>query len=218
MRDGLARIRVPAIPYSFCEFATGVLPCGIRSMFGDSSSLKKELKCRLVRTSLEPAVAIVGRRGASDMVTLAQQNLYQCDQCGNPELTAAQVLYRQGTRTYSGIFPWRNSQSHSAQGSAPPRPRGYVRPALLWGIPAFLLLLWTYAGVSAAFEQVKFAERGVQQIGVFLVLGLCCLAGLVFSLNKVIRFNREVYPSLYQDWEHTYMCRRCGNQCVIDHK
>ena len=187
-------------------------------MFGGSSKPKKELKFRLVRTFLEPAVAIVGRRGANYMATLAQQNLYQCDHCGNRVLTAAPVLYRQGTRTYSGMFRWGNSQSHSAQVAAPPRPRGYVRPALLWGIPACLLILWTYAGVSAAFEHIKFAERGVAQIGVFLVVGLCCLTGLAFSLNKVIRFNREVYPSLYQDWEHTYMCRRCGNHCLIDHK
>ncbi len=207
-----------AIPYVSCEFARTTLPLGIRSMFGGSSKPKKELKFRLVRAFLEPAVAIVGRRGANYMATLAQQNLYQCDHCGNRELTAAPVLYRQGTRTYSGMFRWGNSQSHSAQVAAPPRPRGYVRPALLWGIPACLLILWTYAGVSAAFEHTKFAERGVAQIGVFLVVGLCCLTGLAFSLNKVIRFNREVYPSLYQDWEHTYMCRRCGNHCLIDHK
>ena len=218
MPDGLARTRVPAIPYYFRDFATGALPCGIRSMFGGSSKLKKELKFQLVRTFWEPAVAIVGRRGANDMATLAQQNLYQCSQCGNRELTAAPVLYGQGTRNYSGIFRWGNSQSHTAQVSAPPRPRGYVRPSLLWGIPAFVLLLWTYAGVSVAFEHTKFAERGVEQIGVFFVLGLCCLAGLVFSLNKVFRFNREVYPSLHQDWEHTYMCKRCGNLCLINQK
>jgi hypothetical protein len=31
----------------------------------------------------------------------------------------------------------------------------------------------------------------------------------------VVHFNREVYPPLHWNWEHTYICRRCGNSQLI---
>jgi hypothetical protein len=31
----------------------------------------------------------------------------------------------------------------------------------------------------------------------------------------VSRYNREVYPHLRRNWEHTYICRRCGNSQLI---
>ena len=50
---------------------------------------------------------------------------------------------------------------------------------------------------------------------VFFVLDLASLAGLVLSLRKVARYNREVYPRLRWNWEHTYVCRRCGKLSLI---
>ncbi|MGF7181505.1 hypothetical protein HDF11_003023 [Tunturiibacter psychrotolerans] len=42
-------------------------------------------------------------------------------------------------------------------------------------------------------------------VAIFLFLGVACLGGLVLNLRRVSRHNREVYPRLYWDWEHTYM-------------
>jgi hypothetical protein len=38
---------------------------------------------------------------------------------------------------------------------------------------------------------------------------------LVFNLWSVSRYNREVYPRLRWNWEHTYICRRCGRSRLI---
>jgi hypothetical protein len=46
-------------------------------------------------------------------------------QCGSPNIVALPVPYEQGTRTYSSPNYWGSSQSHSAQGAAPPRRKGY---------------------------------------------------------------------------------------------
>ena len=75
------------------------------------------------------------------MSVAKQQHSYQCDQCGSPNIVALPVLYEQGTRTYSSPTNWGSSQSHSAQGAAPPRRKGYGGPFLLWGFLAVILFV-----------------------------------------------------------------------------
>ena len=52
-------------------------------------------------------------------------------------------------------------------------------------------------------------------VWLFLFMGLGCLAGLILSLRKTSRYNREIYPDLHWNWAHTYMCRRCGRTRLI---
>jgi hypothetical protein len=149
------------------------------------------------------------------MASVPQQNPYQCDQCGTPNIVAVPLLYQQGTRNYSTGIGWGSSQTHSAHAAAPPRPRGYTRPFLFWGVPTFLFFLWSYAGFSAILERLNVRGTTAEEAAVFLFLGLACLGGLISKLSRVFRYNREVYPQSHWDWEHTYMCRRCGKILVI---
>jgi hypothetical protein len=149
------------------------------------------------------------------MASLPQQNPYQCDQCGTPDIVAMPLLYQQGTRTYSTTVGWGSSQTYSAQASIPPRTRGYVRPLLLWSVPIVLFFLWSYAGFSAVLERPNIMTTAAEEAALFLVLGLTCLAGLVSNLGRISRYNRDVYPRLHWDWEHTYKCRRCGSLRLI---
>ena len=48
-----------------------------------------------------------------------------------------------------------------------------------------------------------------------LILAILCLIGMVFNFRKIARYNREVYPQLRWNWEHTYICRRCGKFRLI---
>ena len=47
-------------------------------------------------------------------------------------------------------------------------------------------------------------------VALFLLLGLISLGGMFLSFRRIARYNREVYPRLHWNWEHTYICRRCG--------
>jgi hypothetical protein len=38
---------------------------------------------------------------------------------------------------------------------------------------------------------------------------------LVVNLRKVAVYNQEVLPRLLWNWEHTYVCRRCGKLRLI---
>ena len=97
----------------------------------------------------EPGVASCRQARDNGMASTSRLNPYQCDQCGTTNIVAAPLLYEQGTRSYSGPFHSGTSQSYSAQAAAPPDPRGYGRPLLLWGIPICFTFFW---GLSWALE------------------------------------------------------------------
>lgn len=163
----------------------------------------------------ESGVARYRPVGENVMATVSQFSPYRCDQCGNANIVAAPVLYQQGTHTYSTRFHSGTTQSYSAEAVTPPLRLRYVRPFLLWG-PLFLFLcLWTFVGFRSVLEVPRITIFRVDLAAIFLVLALASLAGLVFNLRKVARYNREVYPQLQWNWEHTYVCRRCGKQSLI---
>jgi len=149
------------------------------------------------------------------MASVSQLNLYQCDQCGTANIVAAPVLYQQGTRAYSGTFSSGTSQSYSAQAVSPPRPRGYLRPLVLWGPAFFILCVWTIVGFSSILEHPTTTALHPNSVAVFLFLSVVSVAGMALSFRKIARYNREVYPRLHWNWEHTYICKRCGKPRLI---
>ena len=149
------------------------------------------------------------------MASVSQLNPYQCDQCGTTNIVAAPVLYQQGTRAYSGTFSSGTSQSNSAQATAPPSPRGYGRPLLLWGPVILFLSVWTIVSFRSILELPKATMFRLDLAAVFLLLEVFSLVGLVFKLRSIARYNRDVYPRLHWNWEHTYICKRCGRPRLI---
>jgi hypothetical protein len=149
------------------------------------------------------------------MASVSQFTPYHCDQCGATNVVAAPVVYQEGTRTYSGTFYSGTTQSYSAQAVAPPKARGYMRPFLLWGPPIVILSVWTVLGASSILEHPTTSALHPMSVAVFLILGLASGLGLYFSLRRISTYNREVFPRLRWDWEHTYVCRRCGKLRLI---
>jgi hypothetical protein len=149
------------------------------------------------------------------MASVLQPNPYQCDQCRTANIVAAPVLYQQGTRTYSGMFNSGISQSQAAQAVAPPSPRGYARPFLLWAVPICFTFFWGFAGFGRILGHPKSATTIGNAVGIFLVLGVAFIGGMLVNFRRIARYNREVYPKLHWNWEHTYICRRCGKFRLI---
>ena len=149
------------------------------------------------------------------MATVSQLNPYRCDHCGTENIVAAPVLYQQGTRAYSGTFSSGTSRSYSAQAAAPPNPRGYGRTLSLWGVPICFTIFWSFAGFGRIIEHPKSAATLADAVAILLLLGMVCLGGMLLSLRRIARYNREIYPRLRWNWEHTYICRRCGNLRLI---
>jgi hypothetical protein len=191
-----------------------------KEMGGASSALSHWLgliqRAKISLSAFE-SLASQGVAGFRDneMAALAQRNPYQCDQCGTSNIVAVPLLYQQETRTYSNTFGWGSSQSASAQAAAPPRPRGRIWPFVLWGFPILLFFLHSLIGISAILDHPKIVMNAAPVVAACLFLGLVCLGGLLANLRRISRYNREVYSRLLWDWQHTYMCRRCGNFCLI---
>ena len=149
------------------------------------------------------------------MATSVQQHIYQCDECGTPEIVAVPILYQQGTRTFSGLFNHGISQSASAHAAAPPRRRSYTGGLLTWGFPVALFTIATYFDLRALFQRSTISA---QETGIAIVFLFLCLASvwrMGRGVLRVSRYNREVYPKLQSDWAHTFMCRRCGKILLI---
>lgn len=144
-----------------------------------------------------------------------QQTPYQCDRCGATNVVAAPLVYQQGTHTYSTRFSAGTTQSFSAQAAAPPDPRGYGRSLVLWGIPICFTFFWGIAGLSRILDHPQSATSLSGSVAIFLLLGLGFLGGMVLSFRRIARYNQNVYPRLRWNWEHTYICRRCGNSQLI---
>lgn len=163
----------------------------------------------------EPGVASCRQVRDNEMGTVLEQTQYQCDRCGARNIVAAPVMYQQGTHSYSNRFSSGTTQSFSAQAAAPPDQRGYKRPLLLWGIPVCFTFFWGFAGLSRILDHPQSAASLSNSVGVLLFLGVMFLGGMALSFRRIARYNREVYPRLRWNWEHTYICRRCGRSLFI---
>lgn len=163
----------------------------------------------------EPGAASCRQVRDNEMGTVLEQIPYQCDRCGTTSIVAASVIYQRGTHTYSSHFSRTTSQSATAQAAAPPCPRGYLRPLVVWGPVVLFLALWTFIGLGSAFEVHGISAFKVILAFMILLLCIASLAGLANSLRKIGRYNRDVFPRLRWNWEHTYICRRCGNSQLI---
>jgi DNA-directed RNA polymerase subunit RPC12/RpoP len=145
------------------------------------------------------------------MALAKQQQSYQCDQCGSPNIAALSLLYEQGTRTYSSPTFWGRTQSYSAQGAAPPRPRGYGGPFLAWGFGAYFFFFWGGMLLRGVLERPNhFGPISERVAGALISVGLGLIAGMLLNFRRVSRYNQRAFPRLYSNWAHTYMCRRCG--------
>ena len=154
-------------------------------------------------------------RSGSAVEAVAQNNSYRCDRCGTTNVVAAPVLFQQGTRSYSGTFSSGTTQTFAAQAVAPPRPRGYLRPVVIWGPAITIFFAWSVAGISSIHEHPLTSALHPSAVVVFLLLGAASVIGMLLGLRKRIRYNKDVYPQLRWNWEHTYICRRCGSSLLI---
>ena len=150
-----------------------------------------------------------------EMGTVFQQNPYRCEQCGATNIVAAPVVFQQGTQAYAGRFSPGTTQTFAAQLAAPPSPRGYRRWLLLWGLPTSFTFFWGVAGLGRILDHPQSAGTLGTTVVMVLLFGAMLLGGMLLSFRRISRYNKQVYPRLYWDWEHTYVCRRCGRSQII---
>ena len=163
----------------------------------------------------EPGAASCRQVRDKLMGSVLEQTPYQCNRCGTTNVVAAPLVYQRGTHTYSTRLGSGTTQSYSARAVSPPYPRRYARPMFVWGLGILFSVFWGSAGVRAILRDSSSREDVAGPIAFLVCLGLICCLGMLFSVRRIARYNRDVYPHLHWNWEHTYICQRCGNSQLI---
>ena len=164
----------------------------------------------------EPGVASCRQLMDNGMASVSQLNPYQCDQCGTANIVAAPVLYQQGTHTYSTRFHSGTTQSFSAQAGRHLASSGLCPALSSLGNTNMLYPLFGASSVLSAFSITPSRLQFGRHCHYSFASRFCVhLGGMLLSFRRIARYNREAYPRLRWNWEHTYICRRCGRSPLI---
>lgn len=150
---------------------------------------------------------------------VAQQ--FCCPQCHSENIQSYQMVYSQNVSTtnntttgmavgYSGGFgvgvgganTTGVSVTNLGQSVAPPSRRGYSSSGCLWAILAMMSLPGMVVGK-----------------GEMLILPVLLLGGYFYygyrKEQEAKKWNQEVWPQLYDKWQHSYMCMKCGHRFIL---
>lgn len=134
-----------------------------------------------------------------------------CPSCNSDNIQRLEVVYDQGTnqinttsrshvRPFFGIIPFASAKtktsgmsiSNAAQKAAPPKKKT---------IKGFVVLLVLGLFIVSG-DQTRTAGTLMSVVGAVLIF-----------LN--VRYNMKEWPKLFETWERTWTCNKCGNRFVL---
>ncbi len=152
---------------------------------------------------------------------MAEQN-FSCPQCGSDNIQRFSVAFRGGASTIdtktstTGIGIGRGGLGVGTAGShttgvqmtqlakevAPPAKKKYMFPIII------SLIIWIV--VDRSFLSVM----GTTAAG---IPGYISLAAALwyFVYQKVYVWNKNVWPGLYEKWEKSWVCLKCGHKFIM---
>ncbi len=160
----------------------------------------------------------------------------ECPLCRSTDLQKLSVIYNSGffdvrghsTGIFSGDFQIHRGirQNRLSQIAAPPKKRSYLRTALLY------VLCFYVVGAMISLMQPRSlvqSQRNIHRSGQLAdenhptgqnnsaatdvwwgVLASTFVALLTILMRRAHRHNRNVYPTLRERWNSSFMCLRCG--------
>ena len=141
----------------------------------------------------------------------SQRQRYRCPICNNPQIRSLSSVYGRGVHTSvsrrgrflkRGYTAW-TSKSLLADKCAPPEKRRYA-----FGI--FLICL--AAGIEMAamgpLQQIVPQEYAAIAAVVFGWFG-------IYVVARAWWWNSRTFPGLWDRWQRTYLCERCGTLTTI---
>lgn len=114
-----------------------------------------------------------------------------CPRCGSAEIRRLSLIHAAGLPTNTDRKP-QHEAVLSKQAAPPTR-----KPAITW-----------------AAAVVVFVTAAILARSVSATLTTAALVGVAVALGLAVRattYNSMVYPRLYDQWEHSSMCNRCGS-------
>lgn len=151
------------------------------------------------------------------MTTTEVENKFLCPNCHSDNIQSYPVAYQNGATTSTsktvgagfagkfgvgGAVTTTGSLTDLGQSVAPPLKRGYFYKILISMFIAFIV------------ETTANSFSGtVGQVSGWVVL-IVALYFLAYRYTYV--WNRDVYPQLFNTWQHSYICFKCGQRFLIN--
>lgn len=152
---------------------------------------------------------------------MATQN-FSCPQCGSENIQRFSVAFRGGASTIDtktagtgvglsgghlgigvgGAHTTGVQMTQLAKEVAPPVKKKYLFPIIASIIVSFLLSVFTESIIGATVS------------GFLGFIGFAaCLYFLAYQ--KTYLWNKNVWPELYNQWEHSWVCLKCGHKFIM---
>jgi hypothetical protein len=140
---------------------------------------------------------------------------YQCPRCASADVQAFSVLHLAGISSTSafgvdvaGDFGAIGGRTQSLLSivASPPKKKN-MNEGFIIGFVGCLLGLFFWFGASQC-------DAGNIGGAVFLIASVVSIFLGVIRSGSNSRWNRERFPSLYKDWQSSWLCKRCGNTWI----
>lgn len=142
--------------------------------------------------------------------------IYECPYCHSDHIQSYNIAYAsgisdvQGTTTGVGVGlrgglgvgigrTVGTQQTALSTLAQPPVKKSVVKYFIKWSF-----LLW----IGMVFAVVIIGSSHEIWPMIWMLLAL---ASIMYNTYKRYTWNRDSYPKLREEWEHTYVCLRCGN-------
>ncbi len=149
---------------------------------------------------------------------------YSCPECGSDKIVGLPVLYASGTsrtellsayvgtkENYGVIPTFGTTQTLAAKQLAPPsKKRSQFVGFSILGL--MLMLLFPMLAVIVFHDQPQWAGMdSFFTLGFAAVVGLLVgIIGAIWSRKSALAYNETVWRPLYQEWQASFLCERCG--------
>ena len=148
------------------------------------------------------------------------ENAYVCPYCHSENIQSYNIAYAGGFSNVNGVTTGvgigaggrvgvgigntvGTQQTVLSMMAKPPMKKSIATYILKWWIAiqfGLVLLLWI---------------SGLSKHEASLIIYFGAYALLIYKTYQRYVWNRDTYPVLRRDWEHTYVCLRCGNSFLL---
>lgn len=139
-----------------------------------------------------------------------------CPQCGSDQTQPFRMVYESGTSAgvhhtlgvglssggaigIGGAQTASTSMTELAAKVAPPEKIGIS------------IIIWLLLAAVGYYAIAGPANAGAAKLTVGLFIGIPCIR----TVFRAVKFNTRDYPALMEQWEKSWLCRRCGNSFTL---
>jgi hypothetical protein len=145
--------------------------------------------------------------------------MMKCPGCGSEDAQTLQMVFDEGTQHLDGrqtgvgvgYSPGSGmgvgvgggkikgtTRSVLAQKAAPPQKKQLTAGVIVAVVGFFVFIVGVSSGSGGG-------------IAAGLIIGILIMAGGIYLAYIASQYNKNEWPALYQQWQKSWMCRKCGN-------